>query len=110
MTATYPKQLGIFFWEELKLSQPKFLTVIEAGPESFGAFAPDIQGCIAFSKSREEVSRLFKIAAEAHLRELANEGQQLPSPEIEGIPGIEIGVPTGAITLEWTTVELPLAA
>lgn len=92
------------------MPQQKFLTVIEAGPESFGAFAPDIQGCIAFSKSREEVCQLFKVAAEAHLRELAHEGKPLPASEMEGIPGIEIGVPTGAITLEWTTVELPLAA
>jgi predicted RNase H-like HicB family nuclease len=87
-----------------------FLTVIESGPESFGAFAPDIQGCIAFSVSRDEVRSLFKVAAEAHLRELARIGMQIPSAETKEIPGLTIGTPSGAITLEWTAVELPVAA
>jgi predicted RNase H-like HicB family nuclease len=85
-----------------------FLTVIEHGPESFGAFSPDIQGCIAFSTSRTEVSLLYKLAVEGHLRELAKAGEPLPISQTEGFPGIAIGVQTGAITLEWTTVEVPL--
>jgi predicted RNase H-like HicB family nuclease len=85
------------------------LTVIESGPASFGAFAPDIQGCIAFSISREEVTELFKLGAEAHLRELAKAGEELPIPMTTGIPGLTIGVQTGAITLEWTTITLPSA-
>jgi predicted RNase H-like HicB family nuclease len=87
-----------------------FLTVIESGPESFGAFAPDIQGCAAFSVSKDEVKTLFKLAAEAHLRELSSNGEQLPSAVTTEIPGLTIGVPSGAITLEWTPVEFPVAA
>ncbi|MGD0546750.1 MAG: hypothetical protein ABR991_02845 [Terracidiphilus sp.] len=87
-----------------------FLTVIETGPVSFGAFAPDIQGCAAFSTSLDELRLLFKVAAETHLRELANCGEPLPVAEITEIPGLTIGVPSGAITLEWTEVELPVAA
>jgi predicted RNase H-like HicB family nuclease len=86
-----------------------FLTVIETGPVSFGAFAPDIQGCAAFSTSKDEVKSLFKVAAEAHLRELAKCGEQLPAAETTEIPGLTIGVPSGAITLEWTAVEFPVA-
>jgi predicted RNase H-like HicB family nuclease len=77
---------------------------------SFGAFAPDIQGCAAFSVSRDEVKLLFRVAAEAHLRELANAGEQLPSAETKEIPGLTVGIPSGAITLEWTDVEFPEAA
>ena len=87
-----------------------FLTVIETGPLSFGAFAPDIQGCAAFSVSKDEVKSLFKVAADAHLRELAKCGEPLPTAETTEIPGLTIAVPSGAITLEWTTVELPSAA
>ena len=86
-----------------------FLTVIETGPLSFGAFAPDIQGCAAFSVSKDEVKSLFKVAAEAHLRELAKCGEQLSAAETTEIPGLTIGVPSGAITLEWTAVEFPVA-
>jgi predicted RNase H-like HicB family nuclease len=92
------------------LSSQKFLTVIETGPVSFGAFAPDIQGCAAFSISKDEVKLLFKTAAEAHLRELLKAGEQIPTAETTEIPGLTIGVPSGAITLEWTDVELPVAA
>jgi len=87
-----------------------FLTVIETGPLSFGAFAPDIQGCAAFSVSKDEVKSLFKVAADAHLRELAKCGEPLPTAETTEIPGLTVGVPSGAITLEWTTVELPAVA
>jgi len=87
-----------------------FLTVIETGPVSFGAFAPDIQGCAAFSVSKEEVKLLFKVAADAHLRELLEAGEEMPIVETIEIPGLTIGVPSGAITLEWTAVELPAAA
>jgi predicted RNase H-like HicB family nuclease len=87
-----------------------FLTVIETGPVSFGAFAPDIQGCAAFSVSEDEVKLLFKAAADAHLRELLRAGEQLPAAETTEIPGLTIGVPSGAITLEWTVVETPAVA
>lgn len=87
-----------------------FLTVIEAGPVSFGAFAPDIQGCAAISVSKDEVKLLFKAAANAHLRELAKTGEQIPIAETTQIPGLTVGAPSGAITLEWTAVELPVAA
>jgi predicted RNase H-like HicB family nuclease len=87
-----------------------FLTVIEAGPVSFGAFAPDIQGCAAFSVSKDEVKLLFKVAAEAHIRELAKCGENLPAAETTEIPGLTVGVPSGAITLEWTAVQLPVVA
>jgi len=98
------------FSEAHRLRSQMFLTVIEAGPVSFGAFAPDIQGCAAFSISKDKVKLLFKAAAEAHLRELAKCGEELPAAETTDIPGLTIGVPSGAITLEWTALEVPAAA
>jgi predicted RNase H-like HicB family nuclease len=87
-----------------------FLTIIETGPVSFGAFAPDIQGCAAFSISRANVKSLFKAAAEAHLRELAKCSEELPASETTEIRGLTVGVPSGAITLEWIAIELPVDA
>lgn len=92
------------------MSTQKFLTIIETGPSSFGAFAPDIPGCIAFSTSRDETSALFRLAAEAHLQELADGHEMIPVPVTTEIPGLAIGVQSGAITLEWTTVQFPFAA
>ena len=92
------------------MSQQTFLTVTEQGPESFGAFSPDIPGCIAFTAQRKELLALFKLAVEAHFRELAEAGEPLPFPETAGIPGLTIGIPSAAITLEWTSVDLPTPA
>ena len=92
------------------MTHQMFLTVVEAGPESFGAFAPDIQGCIAFARSKDEVKRLFEKAANAHMRELLKSGHELPVAATLEIPGLAVGVPSGAITLEWTAVELPVDA
>lgn len=85
----------------------RFLTVIESGSESFGAFAPDIQGCAAFSVSKDAVRSLFKTAAQEHCKELMKPGYPLPVVATHEIPGLTPGVPSGAITLEWKEVELP---
>jgi predicted RNase H-like HicB family nuclease len=90
------------------LRTQNFLTVVESGPKSFGAFAPDIQGCIAFSESRDEVVELFKLAAESHLRELAEGNEVLPTAETKEIPGLIVGVQSGAVTLEWIEVAMPV--
>ena len=36
----------------------QYLVVIEQGPSSFGAYVPDLPGCIAAGESREEVASL----------------------------------------------------
>ena len=92
------------------MSQQRFLTVTESGPTSFGAFAPDIQGCIAFTTSRRELMPLFTLAAESHMRELVDAGEPLPIPETTGFPPLEVGVQSGTITLEWATIDMPIAA
>ena len=87
------------------MTHQRFLTVIESGPESFGAFALDIPGCIAFSASKEEIEPLFKAAAESHLQQLAEEGEKIPIASTTEIPGLTVGIPSGAITLKWTEIE-----
>jgi hypothetical protein len=83
----------------------EFLVVYEHGKRNYRGFPSDIPGC--FSTSRVEVKLLFKVAAEAHLRELAICGDKFPAAETTEIPGLTAGVPSGAITLEWTDVEFP---
>ena len=54
--------------------------VIEQGPDSFGAYVPDLPGCIAAAETREEVLRLIREAIEFHLEGLKDEGVSLPQP------------------------------
>ena len=57
----------------------QFLVVIEQGPSSFGAYVPDLPGCIAAGESREEVATLIQEAIELHIEDLKARGQQVPS-------------------------------
>ena len=58
----------------------RYLVVVEKGPKSFGAYVPDLPGCIAAGESREEVLTLIREAIEFHLEGLKEEGQSIPAP------------------------------
>ena len=58
----------------------QYLVVIERGPTSFGAYVPDLPGCVAAGESRQEVERLIHDAIEFHLEDLRASGQPVPEP------------------------------
>ena len=58
----------------------RYLVVVEKGPESFGAYVPDLPGCVAAAESREEVLTLIREAIEFHLEGLRQDGQPIPPP------------------------------
>lgn len=62
----------------------QYLVVIEQGPASFGAYVPDLPGCIAVGESREEVAILVQEAIELHIEDLRSQGQPVPGPLSSG--------------------------
>ena len=58
----------------------KCLVVVEGGETSFGAYVPDLPGCIAVGSSSEEVMALIHDAIEFHLEGLRDQGQPMPAP------------------------------
>ena len=58
----------------------KYLVVIEKGPASFGAYVPDLPGCVAVGKTRREVSRLIQQAIQFHVEEMRKRGDPIPKP------------------------------
>ena len=56
------------------------MVVIEQGPSSFGAYVPDLPGCIAAAETKEEVLELIQEAIEFHLEGIKEEGAPLPQP------------------------------
>ena len=58
----------------------RYLVIIEEGPTSFGAYVPDLPGCIAAAESREEVLQLIQEAIEFHLEEIRDKGHRFPQP------------------------------
>ena len=57
-----------------------YLVVIEHGPSSFGAYVPDLPGCVAVGATRQEVETLIREAIAFHIEGLREEGQPLPEP------------------------------
>ena len=58
----------------------QYLVVVEEGRESFGAYVPDLPGCIAAGESREEALALIREAIEFHIEGLKQTGQPIPPP------------------------------
>ena len=57
----------------------RYAVVIEKGETSFGAYVPDLPGCVAVGETIEEVEQLIREAISIHLDGLR--GEHLPIPE-----------------------------
>ena len=62
----------------------RYLVVVEEGPTSFGAYVPDLPGCVAAGDTREETLALIRDAIEIHLEGLRESGQPIPKPSSTG--------------------------
>ena len=58
----------------------KYAVVIEKGPDSYGAYVPDLPGCVAAGDSYEEVLRLIEEAIAFHIEGLREDGLTVPPP------------------------------
>ena len=58
----------------------QYLVVIEEGASGFGAYVPDLPGCIAAADSRDEVLALIQEAIEFHIEGLKDHGDPVPHP------------------------------
>ncbi len=58
----------------------KYAVVIENGENSFGAYVPDLPGCIAAGDTKDEVKKLIQEAIEFHLEGLKENGDPIPEP------------------------------
>ena len=58
----------------------RYTIVIEEGDTSFGAYVPDLPGCVAAGATREEAVKLIHEAIEEHLQVLRDEGMPVPAP------------------------------
>jgi len=58
----------------------KYLVVIEETGAGYSAYSPDLEGCVATGRTREEVERNMREAMEFHLEGLQLEGLEIPQP------------------------------
>ncbi len=58
----------------------RYAVVIEKGETSYGAYVPDLPGCIAVGETLEETKTLIAEAIEFHLEGMLEDGLALPQP------------------------------
>lgn len=56
----------------------KYAIVIEKSSTGFGAYAPDVPGCIACGETLEETIQLMKEALEFHFEGMMKDGEPIP--------------------------------
>ncbi len=58
--------------------------LIEEGQNCFGAYVPDVPGCVAVGETREETIELLNEAIAFHLEGIRAEGTTIPPPVTPG--------------------------
>ncbi len=58
----------------------RYAVIVEESENSFGAYVPDLPGCVAVAETKEELLQLIQEAIEFHLEGLLEDGQPIPEP------------------------------
>jgi predicted RNase H-like HicB family nuclease len=58
----------------------RILIVVEQTETGYSSYSPDLEGCAATGRTREEVERTMQEAIAFHLETLCEEGQEVPAP------------------------------
>jgi predicted RNase H-like HicB family nuclease len=71
----------------------RYMVIIEKAEHNYGAYAPDVPGCISTGKTIEETLKNFQEALEFHLEGTLKGGE--PLPEIYSVEArfLEVEVP-----------------
>jgi len=62
----------------------QYLVVVEKSENGYGAYVPDLPGCVAAAETREEVVALIQEAIEFHIDGLKESGETIPKPRSQG--------------------------
>ena len=58
----------------------RFAVVIEKSETGFGAYVPDLPGCVAVAQTLAQTEELIQEAVEFHLEGLREDGVPVPEP------------------------------
>jgi predicted RNase H-like HicB family nuclease len=57
-----------------------YLVIYEKGPTSWGAYVPDLTGCVAAGETQEEVRELIEGAIDLHICGIREDGEPILEP------------------------------
>ena len=58
----------------------EYIVIVEQGDTSFGAYVPDLPGCVAVGETRDEAMGLIREAIEMHIDSLRENDEPVPHP------------------------------
>lgn len=61
----------------------RYMVVVERGEKSWGAYVPDLPGCVAVGDTRDQVLQLIRQAIDFHIDGLRQDGLTVPTPSSE---------------------------
>ena len=62
------------------MREKQYLVILERTERNYGAYSPDLPGCVATGKTAEDTLRLMREAIELHVRGLEEDGLPVPEP------------------------------
>ena len=61
----------------------RYAIVIEKAENNYAAYVPDLLGCVATGKTKQETEQQIREAIEIHLRGMREDGLPIPEPSRE---------------------------
>jgi predicted RNase H-like HicB family nuclease len=58
----------------------EYLVVVEKSKTRYGAYVPDLPGCVPVGESRREVLKLIREGTKLHIEALREAGKPIPAP------------------------------
>ena len=68
----------------------EYVVVIEQEGDAWGAYVPDLPGCLAAGRSRDEVEKLIAEAIPLHIQSLREHGEPVPHPTAMGSTKVRV--------------------
>ena len=103
-----------------------YAVVFERTPNNYGAYAPDVRGCISTGKTWDEMQAMIREALVFHIEAMLEDGEPLPEPKMsiddaiahhsEPVPEdvlesyAEFGDPAPTISTTFQMVEIEVTA
>jgi len=58
----------------------RYTVIYEKSATGYGAYVPDLPGCVATGKTKAQVKKLIREAIEFHIESLKQHGEPVPEP------------------------------
>jgi predicted RNase H-like HicB family nuclease len=73
----------------------RFLVIFEKGDTSYGAYCPDLPGCVAVARTFEEVEKNMREAIAMHIQGMIEDNEPIPTPQTRA-EYMDIPIPNAA--------------